>query len=424
VHLFDKSIEYISGLFSVERHKRNLERIVEKTKSNYQSMQQFITNSPWSAQAVMNTVAKKVNQDLGDPLYQSLNIDENSHHKSGTSSVGVSRQYNGNLGKIDNCQTAVFATLGRDSLVCQINAKLYLPKEWIEDKARCQKAGIPAKEIKYKSKVELALQIIKEADTNGIKYGWIGADSLYGQGYEFANQLDLMGKKYVLDIKKNQYVYLEEPLIDKIGKTKEDKFEITNGVSPKKVEDIYTSLKNKDFTLVGWRKGTKGLLKALFCVQKVWVWDKESEKAKERTLLIRRDENRVKYSISNFTVEEKTIEEFAYMQGQRYWIERCFQDNINELGMTDYQIRKYTAWYHHMALVMMAMHYILKKRIEFKQSIPLLSTRDIRLQMIEQLINQGVRMEEEIVQMIRRHLQRKEDIDRYYQNKKPPKFQP
>jgi hypothetical protein len=96
---------------------------------------------------------------------------------------------------------------------------------------------------------------------------------------------------------------------------------------------------------------------------------------------------------------------------------------MNELGMTDYQIRKYTAWYHHMALVMMAMHYILKERIEFEQNIPLLSTRDIRLQMIEQLIYQGVRMEEEIVQMIRRHLQRKEDIDRYYQNKKHPKFQ-
>lgn len=81
--------------------------------------------------------------------------------------------------------------------------------------------------------------------------------------------------------------------------------------------------------------------------------------------------------MSNFTIEEKSIEEFAYMQGQRYWIERSFQDNI-ELGMADYQVRKYNSWYHHMALVMMAMHFILKSGSK-KEDIPLLSARDVKV---------------------------------------------
>lgn len=82
--------------------------------------------------------------------------------------------------------------------------------------------------------------------------------------------------------------------------------------------------------------------------------------------------------------------------------------------MTDYQVRKYNAWYHHMALVMLAMHYILKKRIKYKKDIPLLSTRDIRLQLMEILVNNGNRIEEEVLNMLHRHNQRQQDIDRHY----------
>ncbi len=99
-----------------------------------------------------------------------------------------------------------------------------------------------------------------------------------------------------------------------------------------------------DFSKIEWHKGSKGWLKALFHIQTVWVWDPKTQKAQKRTLIIRKDQNKIKYSLSNFKEEEKSIEEFAYMQGQRYWIERSFQDNIGELGMADYQVRKYNAW--------------------------------------------------------------------------------
>jgi SRSO17 transposase len=193
---------------------------------------------------------------------------------------------------------------------------------------------------------------------------------------------------------------------------------LTNEQASIKVEDYYKTLIKNDFTQVEWRKGTKGWLKALFHIQTVWVWDSKSEKTHKRTLIIRKDSNKIKFSVSNFTIEEKSIEEFAYMQGQRYWIERSFQDNIGELGMADYQVRKYNSWYHHMALVMMAMHYILKKRLEKKEDIPLLSARDVRLQTIALLLSQGATMEDEIIQMLHRHIQRDKDIQRHVKNNK------
>jgi SRSO17 transposase len=416
-NLFEKAHQYLRGLFSVERSKRNIERMVEKTKSNYQSQQQFLADSPWDAKKLMLDIAKKVNTDLGDFKLQSLNIDENSTQKSGKNSVGVSKQYNGNLGKLENSQTGVFATLGKGELVCQVNVKLYLPKEWIEDEERCIKAGIPKSEIVQKTKLDLALDLIKELDTCGVQYGWIGADSLYGQSYEFADQIDKMGKKFVLDIKRNQHVYTDQPTIKTEQKGKKTSFQVTNKVEPMRVEKLYEEIDYKTFTYVAWRKGAKGWLKAMFKVIKVWVWDKESENAKERLLIIRKDKNNLKFSLTNFTEEQVSLEELAYMQGQRYWIERCFQENISELGMTDYQVRKYNAWYHHMALVMLAMHFILRKRMKYKEDIPLLSTRDIRLQLMEFLVNQGNKIEDEVLHMMYRHKQRIQDIQRHYKSK-------
>ena len=102
------------------------------------------------------------------------------------------------------------------------------------------------------------------------------------------------------------------------------------------------------------------------------------------------------------------------MQAQRYFIERAFQDAKGEIGMADQQVRKYNAWYHHQAFVMMAMDYINMKKLEHREDIPLLSIRDIRLQIIATQMENGVQMETEIEQMMLRHRQRQRDINRYY----------
>ena len=168
VNLINKAKDYLQGLFVTERGNRNIERMNEHLGGNYQSQQHFITDSPWSAIDVMKTGAKKANKLLGSFKEQGLFIDESSNKKSGIDSVGVSRQHNGNLGKIENSQTGVYAALAKEDKVCLINCRLFLPEVWTKDAKRCKDAGVPKEAIVYKTKPQLALDIIDELDEDGI----------------------------------------------------------------------------------------------------------------------------------------------------------------------------------------------------------------------------------------------------------------
>ena len=192
------------------------------------------------------------------------------------------------------------------------------------------------------------------------------------------------------------------------------------GTTPMQVQDYIKTLRNPDFQKVNIRKGTKGWLTANVHIVQVWVWNNKESKARERTLIIRKSiksKDEIKYSLSNFAVKHKTLQEFAYMQAQRFWIERAFEDQKGELCMSDYQIRKYTAWYHHQALVMLALLFVNKQKILHQQNIPLLSVRDVRLQLIASLQEGGAHIEKEIDQMVVRHQNRVNDILRYYPDK-------
>lgn len=415
----DKVLAYQESLFVTERDKRNIERMSEKTDQIYQSQHHFLSDSPWSAQQVMQHVSKKANRRFGDYRNQALAIDESSFRKSGKHSVGVSAQYNGNLGKVENSQTGVYASLSCGNQVGLINCRLFLPKDWINDPQRCKKAGIPRQAIVEKTKIELALDMIGESIDAGVEFGWINADSLYGQSYQFCRAIDQMGKDFVVDVHKDQQVFLADPkpyVPESSGKRGRRATRLKSEQSPVEVQQYLEGLRNKDFKEVKLRKGTKGWVKAKIHVLKVWVWDGKEEQARERTLIIRKSlkKNEVKFALSNIEITRKTPQQFAFMQGQRFWIERAFEDCKGELGMADYQVRKYNAWYHHQALVMMALDYINHVKDTTKETIPLLSVRDIRLQIIAMLKGQGAEMEKEIDQMFFRHRQRVSDILRYY----------
>ena len=394
--------------------------MAEETETNYQNQQQFISDSPWSAQELMDKLGVDTNAALGDRSHQALSIDESSNGKAGKHSVGVSHQYNGNKGKNDNCQTGVYASLSLGNKVCIIGTKLFLPEEWAADRERCAKAGIPKAAIVHKTKIELALELIEEKIKTGVEFGWINADGLYGSSYDFRKSIDEMGKKFVVDVHKDQMVYLAKPEIRIPPKESNRGRKPTKPVastSPVQVQDYIKTLRPTDFQEVNIRKGTKGWLRAKVHTATVWVWDHEESQAREQTLFIRKPIKKkedTKYCLSNFTVKEKTAQEFAFMQGQRFWIERAFEDKKGELGMSDYQVRKYTAWYHHQSLVMLAMLFVVKQRIAHQGSIPLLSVRDVRLQLIALLKKGGAHIEKEIDKMVIRHNQRAYDINLHY----------
>lgn len=121
-----------------------------------------------------------------------------------------------------------------------------------------------------------------------------------------------------------------------------------------------------------------------------------------------------KYSFSNGDIEQYTPKEFAYFQAQRYWVERTFDDAKNELGMSDYQIRKWNGWHHHHSLVLMAGLFLLKQKIEHKQEAPLMSVRDARILVVVSLFGTQKHMEIRLKQMETRHKSQQKDIDRRY----------
>ena len=296
-------------------------------------------DSPWSAQALMRKLSRDTNALLGDYTQQSLCIDESSNGKAGKNSVGVSRQHNGNLGKVDNCQTGVYAFLCSGNKVGIIDTRLFLPDQWVDDPQRCKKAGMPKEAIVKKTKIELALDMIRESIEIGVKFGWVNADGLYGSSYNFCKTIEELGKDFVVGVNRDQQVYLQIP----------------KSFLP-------------EFKGLGRKIIRKGFKKT----------------------------DPVKFSISSIALNERTIQQFAFMQGQRYWEQRALGEGKGELGMADYQVRKYNAWFHHQALVMLAMQFVNKKKYEFKEDLPLLSVRDVRLLLITTLKEQGTQMEKEI----------------------------
>ncbi|MEP7171095.1 MAG: IS701 family transposase, partial [Bacteroidota bacterium] len=190
---------FVSGLFCSERGKRNIERMIEEVKgSEYESMQHFISNSPWDCKGMMRQLSQSVSKELKPYGLIGCTVDEKSHLKKGDKSAGVARQYAGTVGKTDNCQVGVYVSLCAGKYATLTNHRLYLPKEWTADKKRCQAAGIPEERMVFKTKPQLALDIIKEHLADGVHFDYINGDGLYGNGYEFSKGLSELNKKYVL----------------------------------------------------------------------------------------------------------------------------------------------------------------------------------------------------------------------------------
>ena len=173
------------------------ERIAE---SNYQQLHHFISHSQWSAEAVMQEVARKTSDSLA-PLSGStgLILDESGNEKAGQKSVGVARQYIGNVGKVCNAQVGVFAALTRENRVAVVAGKLFLPKRWTDDVERMTASGVPHQEQYYRSKPELAAALIEQLPVE-VEYQWIGGDTIYGNSPVLREKLSSLGKAFVLDV--------------------------------------------------------------------------------------------------------------------------------------------------------------------------------------------------------------------------------
>ena len=379
----EKARQYASGLMQAGARK-NLERMCEVVpEAKHRNLQQFLTHSKWDAREVMDHVARDTNELLGDELDASLVIDESGFAKQGPKSVGVSRQWLGRLGKVDNGQVAVFGVLARDRWVVPVDTRFYLPQKWVEDVPRCQKAGVPETERVFRTKPELALEIIRHAREIGLQFGWTGMDAGYGKNAKFLFEIEDIGVKFMVDLHCDFMVHLEKPEVKvdrKRGRpARSEKVEVLKEQEkPIEVGKLIAGLSETDWQAVSIRDTTRGNLERQAYSRSVWVKDRETQEIRQYLVLATRSLNGsdIKYSMTN-VAQDTSLQRLAWMQSQRYWVERSFEDGKGECGMADYQVRKWKAWHHHMALVMMVMLFMLQERMLQKENHPLLSCADI-----------------------------------------------
>jgi len=177
-----------------------MERMTEKVhNSEYYQMQHFISESPWDAEAVKQDVAGDVHAAFKSAGLVGFMLDESGTEKKGKESVGVAHQYCGNKGKVCNSQVAVYGCLVEGIYGALVDARLYLPKEWTNDAARCKKAGIPEGCRQYKKKTDLALEMVRAQRKAGIRMDFVGADAFYGNDGELLEALDSDGELFVID---------------------------------------------------------------------------------------------------------------------------------------------------------------------------------------------------------------------------------
>lgn len=339
-----------------------------------------------------------------------LVIDECGNPKAGNYSVGVKRQYCGNIGKVDNCQVGVFMAYVKNGFRLLLDFQLYLPENWTSDPIRCNAAGIPSESQCFKSKAEITYELICNAVKSKIKFSHVAMDGFYGGHPWLLTCLEEIGLIYVADINSQDRVTLERPehgIPEKKGRCGRNttRVKILNTV-PVAVEEILKTIDK--WRIIRIRESTGGFLEVKFVAIKVWRIDKDVHKPLPVWLLIRKelDDTDIKYSLCNAPYVY-TWSKLERMQSERYWVERSFEDAIDLAGMDDYQVRNWNAWHHHMVLVLFTMFWVLKEQTHFIGVTKDMTTQDI-IKIIQTLIPLKLKTPLSIAKIIiRNHRNRK-----------------
>ena len=373
-------------LQAINRAKHtNLQNISEVSSFNYKQLQYFISKGKWRHREVFNRISNETSKMFLGESPVSLIIDESGWRKKGKHSVGVGRQYCGNIGKTDNCQVAVFGSLAQGEFSTLVDARLYIPQDWINDEARCNKAGIPKEEQVFKTKIDLAREIIHHQIEQNVRFDYIVFDSFYGSNHKLTQEIDALGISFIGDIRSNQHLYLQKPSLvikDKKSKKGKNPVKLIPDTEPITVKELLSSLRKKDFRKTTLRNTAKGKLKVRSYSKKIWIYDKKNSRFLERTLIVRENLNKNRsskynYFLTNIDVNLGNIKEVLKQHAQRYFIEHNLKEVKSVLGLHQTQTRLWLAWYHQIALILLMLSFIFTQKIKKFKLFPILSANDI-----------------------------------------------
>ncbi len=369
--------EYVRGLL-MDGERKSIEPMASRlSDGDVQALQQFANQSPWSSEKVRASLARKVEKEFVPEAYWL--IDEVSFPKQGKRSVGVARQYCGALGKTANCQVAVTLDLGTEESSTPLDWALYLPEEWIEDSVRRGEAGIP-EEIVFKTKTELALDVIDEVRGWGLQDHLVLADSAYGDTYEFRQGLRDRMLDYVVQVSGELTAWTEdphpaEPPMKRGGQIPRKRFYAKDFPSPRSLCQIAKNLPSESWKNITWREGTKGPLSSRFARVIVWMANGlvqgKTMKEPPQELLIEwpeRDKEPWKYWLSSLPPHRTSFRGLVRKAKGRFRIEQDYEEMKGELGLDHFEGRSWQGWHHHVTLVTLAYAFLMLERMGTKKN--------------------------------------------------------
>jgi len=330
----ERVLGYVRGLLAPLERKNSWTLAEQAGESIPDGMQRLLMSADWDAGAVRDDVRDYVVEHLGDPAGV-LVVDETGFLKKGTKSAGVARQYSGTAGRIENCQIGVFLGYATPAGRTFLDRELYLTKAWAEDRQRRAEARVQ-EDVEFATKPELAMRMLARAIDAGVPAGWVTADEVYGQHSRLRRMLEERQMPYVLAVPVNQRVI---------------------AVVQGKVAELRADALAARLPVQAWKKisagaGAKG--------PREYHWARAAIRPLEDTggywLLVRRslsDPTDLAYYLCHGP-ERTPLHQLVRVAGARWAIEETFQTAKGQVGLDQYQVRRYDSWYRHITLVMLA----------------------------------------------------------------------
>jgi SRSO17 transposase len=335
----DRVLAYLRGLLS-EAERKNSWQVAEVCgESTPYGFQYLLSRADWDADAVCDELHTYIRQHLGDP-HGVLVLDETGFLKKGRHSAGVARQYSGTAGKVDNCQIGVFLSYASPLGHALLDRELYLPQEWTDARERCRQAGIP-EDRRFATKPQLAQQMLACALAAGVPAAWVTGDSVYGDNRPLRRWLEAHPQAYVLAVSGKEYVGL--------------------GTQQRQVKALLASLPVGGWTRLSAGDGAKGPR------WYDWRWRPLADPLEpgwHRWLLVRRSLSApmelTAYVV--FAPHATSLQEVVRVAGSRWTVESGFEAAKGEVGLDQYEVRSWTAWYRHITLAMWALALLIVMR--------------------------------------------------------------
>jgi SRSO17 transposase len=372
------SAQYLHGLLlSIPR--KSIEPIVLTLKgadrNAVRAMQQFLSDGAWDDNLILQRLWAEVDADLGDDDGV-LTLDGSDFPKQGKQSVGVKRQYCGQLGKRANCQAGVFLGYASQLGYTLLDRRLYLPEEWVSDPAyaeRRQACGVP-EEIEFRTKGLLGaamIQAVVEAGT--LRCRWVACDEGFGRDTSLLDKIDSLGLWYFAEVPHDTRVWCERPATavpawSGRGRKPSRERLVAGEAAARDVAELAAELPASSWSRQIIKEGSQGPLVADFALLRV-IAVRDGLPGPQVWLVLRRTlDGELKSYLCNAPA---TINQARLIRtsGMRWPIETCFETGKQYLGMGDYEVRSWRGWHHHMTLVILALSFLVRLQCRLKKTL-------------------------------------------------------